>query len=305
LFEALDEAQSEINARDARIEELEEEVADMKSTIEVFGLQRFSSHDSNISFYTGLPSYAVLLCVFRFIEPLLSQLNYQPESASFYIRGRHRALKPIDEFFMVLVWLHLALLEGDLAHRFNLSISSVSRILTTWIIFLDQQLRPLITFPSRTIVQRHMPSQFRAKYPNTRVIIDCTEIYTETPSSLPVQSAIYSHYKHHHTLKGLVGISPTGVVTFISDLYGGSTSDKDITRQCGLLDMLEPGDAVMADKGFDIRYELMLIGVKLNIPPFARKDMQMPIKDVVHTRQIASLRIHVEELYAALNSIVY
>ena len=113
---------------------------------------------------------------------------------------------------MVLVRLRFALLENDIAHRFNIRVSSVSRILTTWIIFLDQQLRPLITFPSRIVVQRHMPSQFRQKYPDTRVIIDCTEIFTETPS-LPVQAAVYSHYKHHHTLKGLVGISPSGVVT--------------------------------------------------------------------------------------------
>ena len=88
-------------------------------------------------------------------------------------------------------------------------------------------------------------------------------MFTETSSSLPVQSAKYFHYKHQYTLKGLVGISPSAVITYISYLYGGSTSDKEITRQCGLL---EPGDAVMADKGFDIRYDLMLIGVKLNIP---------------------------------------
>ena len=42
----------------------------------------------------------------------------------------------------------------------------------------------------------------------------------------------------------------------------------------------------MADKGFDIRYELMLVGTKLNIPPFVRKHTQMSVKDVV---QIASL----------------
>ena len=159
---------------------------------------------------------------------------------------------------------------------------------------LKSATKTMITFPARTLIKRHMPSQFKAKYPDTRIIIDCTEIYTETPSSLPVQSAVYSHYKHHHTLKGLVGISPSGVVTYMSDLYAGSTSDKEITRHCGLLELLEPGDAVMADKGFDIRYELMLIGVRLNIPPFAKKNTQMPGRDVVSTRQIASLRIHVE-----------
>ena len=292
LYDALDEAQCEINKRDAKIEELELEVHDLK--VKRFGLQRFAGSDHDISFYTGLPSYLVLMSLFKFIEPLLSQLNYRPESQSAYIRSRTRAILPIDEFFMVLVRLRLGLLENDLAHRFNVSITSVSRILTTWVIFLNQQLRPLITFPSRTVIKRHMQHQFKKKYPDTRVIIDCTELFTETPSSLPVQKATYSYYKHHNTLKGLIGVSPTGVVTFISDLYTGSVTDKELTRLCGLLDMLEPGDSVMADKGFDIGYELMTRGIKLNIPPFARKHKQMSKKDVIITRHIASLRIHVE-----------
>ena len=82
----------------------------------------------------------------------------------------------------------------------------------------------------------------------------------------------------------------------MSDLYAGSTSDKEITRHCGLPELLEPGDAVMADKGFDIRCELMLIGVRLNILPFAKKNTctQTPARDVASTQLIVSLRIHVE-----------
>ena len=33
------------------------------------------------------------------------------------------------------------------------------------------------------------------KFPMVRVILDCTEIYTEKPSSLQANKAIYSHYK--------------------------------------------------------------------------------------------------------------
>ena len=127
LYEALDEAQTEIDARDKRIEELESEVVSMR--MEVFGLQ-FARSDSDILFYTDLPTYCILMSLFKYIEPLLSRLNYCPESSSVYFRGCHRALQPVDEFFMVLVQLRLALLEKDLAHN----------ILTTWVIFLNQQL---------------------------------------------------------------------------------------------------------------------------------------------------------------------
>ena len=74
MYEALDEAQGEINKCKERIEDLEEEAVMMKA--EVFGLQWFAGSDSDIilSFYTGLTSYTILLCVFRFIEPLLSSV---------------------------------------------------------------------------------------------------------------------------------------------------------------------------------------------------------------------------------------
>ena len=58
------------------------------------------------------------------------------------------------------------------------------------------------------------------------------------PSSFRAQSQTYSQYKSHNTAKGLVGISLSGMITFISHLYGGHVSDKAITQHCGLIDLL-------------------------------------------------------------------
>ena len=64
-------------------------------------------------------------------------------------------------------------------------------------------------------------------------------------------------------------ISPSGSITFLSQLYTGSISDQEITEGCGILNMpFQAGDSLMADKGFDIQDLLDPIGVKLNIPPF-------------------------------------
>ena len=50
-------------------------------------------------------------------------------------------------------------------------------------------------------------------------------------------------------------------MTFVSDLYSGSVSDKELTRRSGLLDLLEEGDSVMTDRGFDTKEDLALLGV--------------------------------------------
>ena len=39
---------------------------------------------------------------------------------------------------------------------------------------------------------------------------------------------------------------------------------------CGILELIEPGDSIMADKGFDITYDVLLCGANLNIPPFLK-----------------------------------
>ena len=146
------------------------------------------------------------------------------------------------------------------------------------------------------MVQSNTPALFKNMHPSTRVILDATEIYIEQPHIPELQQMTFSNYKNCNTYKGLIGISPGGVVTFVSRLFAGSISDKELTRQSGILDILEPGDTVMADCGFEIEDDLILKmrGVQLNIPPFMREKTQLPGKELVITRRIASLQIHVK-----------
>ena len=129
-----------------------------------------------------------------------------------------------------------------------------------------------------------MPTQFKDLYPTTRVIIDCTELFIETPSSLNIQSSTWSSYKHHNTLKGLEGISPTGACIYVSRLHTGGISDQEITRCSGILGLVEPGDAVMADKGFDISYELLIRGCHLNIPLLLGVGICLRLMSLRHVR---------------------
>ena len=53
-------------------------------------------------------------------------------------------------------------------------------------------------------------------------------------------------------------------------MHTGRISNQEITRCSGILDLVEGGDSVMADKGFDILYDLLIRGCKLNMPPFVK-----------------------------------
>jgi len=47
----------------------------------------------------------------------------------------------------------------------------------------------------------------------------------------------------------------------------GRVSDKQITRESGVLDLLSSGDNVMVDRGFEIK-DIVPDGVMVNMPPF-------------------------------------
>lgn len=208
-------------------------------------------------------------------------------------RGRSRTLNSEEEFFLVLVRLRCAFPLEDLAIRCNMSTSHISRIIITWIDFLHSQFRMLTIWATKKTVQDTMPNCFKKEYPSTRVILDCTEIFIEMPTSYRSQSATFSSYKHHNTAKGLVGIAPNGAVTFVSDLYAGRFSDKKITKNSGIYNLLQNDDSVMADRGFELDDDLPE-GVLLNIPPFLNGKSQLSLEEENEARRIASVRVHVE-----------
>lgn len=126
-------------------------------------------------------------------------------------------------------------------------------------------------------------------------ILDCTEIPIEKPAAPDLQQATFSKYKNTNTFKTLVAIDEQGVVTFVSDAYGGCVSDNRIVELSGIVDLLSEGDYILADKGFDQIDVLSAKGIVLNRPP-TKRGLQLTEADVAKTRAIASRRIEVERV---------
>ncbi|XP_048587471.1 uncharacterized protein LOC125570212 [Nematostella vectensis] len=248
----------------------------------------FQSPDK-VRFYTGLPSFDILMVVFEHVSPYVSR------------RSDLTSLNSFQEFIIVLMKLRLNVPFQDFAYRFEVSLTSVSRVFTSWIHAMDSRLSCFIHWPAREQLWKTMPMCFQYTFGRkVTVIIDCFEVFIEKPTNLMARAQTFSSYKNHNTVKILIGITPQGTISFVSEAWGGRTSDKFLTENCGILEKLIPGDTIMADRGFTISESVGLKQGKLVILAFTKGKAQLHPVDVERSRGIANVRIHVERVIGLL-----
>lgn len=275
----------ELQKSRCELDEVKKELARTHEKLRAHTLdeESFRDNDEKVCFFTGIPKWEVLLVLLTYLKPQLSTAS-------------RRALTPFQQLLLTLMRLRLNLSGQDLAYRFNVHSSTVSRTFTYVIEVMCTRLKPLIFWPNRDNLRKTMPMDFRKHCPSCAVIIDCFEIFIERPMNLLARAQTYSSYKHHNTVKYLIGITPQGTVSFISDGWGGRVSDKHLTENCGLLNHLIPGDTVLADRGFDIQDSVGICCARVAIPAFTKGKKQLTGIDVEQTRRIANVRIHVERV---------
>ena len=269
------------------------------------------TRDIDVNYFTGFKNRDAFNMVFKYLSNKARTMHYwKGLSNTSGDLSSPRELKNVNlrsltleqEFLLTMMRLRLGLLTGDLANRFKVSNSLVSTVFTTWVRLMSLELRWLINWPNRNIIRRNLPSMFRKYYPNCCVIIDCSELFIETPSSLDEAAAWWSNYKHHHTVKYLIGITPNGTISYLSDCYGGRATDVFIVRDSGFLQKLQPPDQVMADRGFKIQDMLAFYQCTLAIPPSKHTNIQMTATNIQKTSRIANVRIYVEQAIARMKT---
>ena len=254
-----------------------------KSTVSITG-ETLANDNKKVRYYTGLPSHACLKAIYDFVSIGL------PNSFS---NGKKA---PFEQFLIALVKLRLSLGDQDLSYRFGISQATVSNYFGAWIDVMYTRLSSLISWPERSELMKTMPSEFRKHFRKCVVIIDCFEIFIERPTSLTARAQTWSNYKHHNTVKFLIGITPQGSVAFISQGWGGRTSDVHLTENSGLLQKLLPGDIVLVDRGFTIQEAAGLYCAEVKLPPFTRGKRQLSKIEVDAARRLSRVRIHVERI---------
>ena len=239
------------------VELLKKENQILKKSHVSFSQASFENNDNKVRFYTGLPSYGLLMAIFSHVSKHLST-------------GPRSVLSEFDRFIMVLLKLRLNLNDQDIAYRFGVHQTTVSRNFRKVMSVLYNRLKPLIRWPEREQLILTMPIDFRSKFRRCVIIIDCFEVFCQRPNNLKPRAQTWSNYKHHNTVKFLIGIAPQGVISFISEAWGGRVSDIYLTENSGLLEQLQEGDVILSDRGFNIQKSCSIFHAEVKIPPFTR-----------------------------------
>lgn len=78
--------------------------------------------------------------------------------------------------------------------------------------------KSLVYWPERDCLHSTMPACFEEEFrKKISVIIDCFETFIESPSNMCACAETWSQYKHHKTVRNLIGITPQCSICFMSE----------------------------------------------------------------------------------------
>ena len=100
----------------------------------------------------------------------------------------------------------------------------------------------------------------------------------------------------------MVDCTPNGCVSFVSDAYEGSISDPEIFKRSKIVNLLQPGDVVLADRGFTVHDLVEAKQAHLNIPPFLNGRDRLTAQEEMLTKKIAKQRIYVEHVIGRIKN---
>lgn len=134
--------------------------------------------------------------------------------------------------------------------------------------------------------------------------VDSSEVFIDRAFNLDARAQTYANYQHHNTIKFLVECPTCGGISFISKAYGCKLKDKEITRKkkVTFLDTVRGNDVILADQVFSIGKLVVERNGNRILPAFTKGKKQLPPYELMKSRNISKVLIHVERFIGLIKS---
>jgi DDE superfamily endonuclease/Helix-turn-helix of DDE superfamily endonuclease len=205
-----------------------------------------------------------------------------------------------DRLLLTLFWLRVYPSYALLGWLFGLDKANAWRNVQDVLALLDT----LPDFPfDRPAPDRRRLRTFDALcagFPAAQLIVDAKEQPFRRPEGWDSQKAFYSGKRKQHTVKYQVGVTGDGRVGSVSVSVPGSVHDLTLLRGSGLLDRLEEGEGVMADKAY-VGADQGRPGLRVVVPHKRPPRGELTAAQKGHNRRVSRRRVKAEQVFAQLS----
>lgn len=287
--------------QEGEIDEIESRSTKLQCNFPLFSYERSKEwSESDFIYFTSLSRASFDIVFNLFEDDGTDKIKYK-RNRSTPSHSKPSIHSTKSKLFVTLVRLRRGFSLRDMKMMFGMSEQSISETFTAWVRMLSIKFKSMenAIFVSAAAQQENAPDCYKP-FPNLRCVVDTTDIKIQKPDNMEQQSNTFSKYKSGNIHKFVVATSLYGGLSFISEGIEGNASDRKLFLQCGIMDHLQPGDAVMTDRGFDIEADLNEIEVDFLVPPFLGERETFTAREVILGKAIASSRIHVETFIGRL-----
>ncbi|KAL7300382.1 hypothetical protein TKK_0007003 [Trichogramma kaykai] len=155
-----------------------------------------------------------------------------------------------NKLLMFLLKINSYLTFTAIGTIFGINKNETSEIFFSIVNYLAKACKEFLTWPTQQEVRGTTPSWLKPKYSNCRVMIDTIDFKVEKPSNSDDRLRFWSLHKNGYTIKVVVGCTPGGLISFVSNSYDGRISDELVVASSGILKLIEDDDSVLVDRNF-------------------------------------------------------
>ncbi|XP_067878115.1 uncharacterized protein [Heterodontus francisci] len=251
-----------------------------------------------VRFYTGFDSYEKF-------EAFLHFVTQDSKLCSGKIRGNiargrldagpHSTLSHADQLLLVMCRLRLGLLLQDLAYRFKVSETTVSRVWLNWTEVIQARMMQVPVMCSPKYIETFQPKRTFEHWGGTLTLLDCTDLFFESQAKERTRTDTAQPYRNHYVRRGYALVAPSGYMTFASGLAFG------LKARVGESGRLEDQEEVEEEDEEELTEEgLMEVGGEealagLRLPDFFQ-DGELTDEQQCLVRQVLSVRSHVDKV---------
>jgi DDE superfamily endonuclease/Helix-turn-helix of DDE superfamily endonuclease len=208
--------------------------------------------------------------------------------------GRHAELAPRDQILLATIWLRQYPTNEVLGFLFDVSDSTVSRVVNRLVPLLEASGKDTMRMPDPGRKHRKELDTLLKETPELAVIIDTFEQKVQRCKDRKQADAHFSGKKKQHTLKPQVAVDEhDGTLCDVSESVVGPTADLTLLKQSGLLERLPVGVGAIGDLAYVGIAQAHPQGLGAT-PRRKPRGKERPEEDVCFNRAFSKRRIKVE-----------